>query len=82
MISACGLLDASYGEPSLDYVDLVKATQVMFGAREAQKFIKRAIFNYLISNQDDHAKNFAFLCSDNGEWSLSPFYYVINSPSP
>lgn len=82
MISASGLLDASFREPSLDYVDLVKATQVMCGASEAQKFIKRALFNYFISNQDDHAKNFAFLCSDNDKWSLSPFYDVIYSPSP
>ncbi|AWB69152.1 phosphatidylinositol kinase (plasmid) [Saccharobesus litoralis] len=82
MISASGLLDAPFREPSLDYVDLVKATQVMCGAKEAEKLIKRALFNYLISNQDDHAKNFAFLCSDNGDWTLSPFYDVIYSPSP
>ncbi len=82
MISASGLLDASFREPSLDYVDLVKATQIMCGAIEAKKLIKRALFNYFISNQDDHAKNFAFLCSDNGDWVLSPFYDVIYSPSP
>ncbi len=82
MVSASGLLDASFREPSLDYVDLVKATRIMCGASEAQKLIKRALFNYFISNQDDHAKNFAFLCSDNDEWSLSPFYDVIYSPSP
>lgn len=82
MVSASGLLDASFREPSLDYVDLVKATQVMCGASEAQKLIKRALFNYFISNQDDHAKNFAFLCSDDDKWSLSPFYDVIYSPSP
>lgn len=82
MISASGLLDASFREPSLDYVDIVKATQVMCDPSEAQKLIKRALFNYFITNQDDHAKNFAFLCSDNGDWKLSPFYDVIYSPSP
>lgn len=82
MISASGLLDAPFREPSLDYVDLVKATQVMCGASEAQKLIKRALFNYFICNQDDHAKNFSFLCSDNDNWALSPFYDVIYSPSP
>lgn len=82
MISASGLLDAPFREPSLDYVDLVKATHSMCGAYEAQKLIKRALFNYFISNQDDHAKNFSFLCTDDGQWSTSPFYDVIFSPSP
>jgi serine/threonine-protein kinase HipA len=81
MISASGLLDASFREPSLDYIDLVKATRIMCGAQEAKKLIKIALFNYLICNQDDHAKNFAFLCDDKDNWRLSPFYDVVYSPS-
>lgn len=81
MISASGLLDASFREPSLDYVDLVKATRIMCGAKDAKKLIQRALFNYLICNQDDHAKNFAFLCDDKDNWCLSPFYDVVYSPS-
>lgn len=81
MVSASGLLDASYQEPTLDYVDLVKATRIMCGVGEARKLIQRALFNYLICNQDDHAKNFAFLCDDNGNWCLSPFFDVIYSPT-
>jgi serine/threonine-protein kinase HipA len=81
MISASGLLDASYREPSLDYVDLVKATRIMCGATDAKKMLQRALFNYLICNQDDHAKNFAFLCDDKDNWRLSPFYDVVYSPS-
>lgn len=81
MISASGLLDASFREPALDYVDLVKATRIMCGVNEARKLIKRALFNYLICNQDDHAKNFAFLCDDEGNWRLSPFYDVTYSPT-
>ena len=82
MISASGLLDASFREPSLDYVDLIKATRMMCGVSEARKLISRALFNYLICNQDDHAKNFAFLSDDNNNWQLSPFYDVVYSPSP
>ncbi|TWX50229.1 type II toxin-antitoxin system HipA family toxin [Colwellia hornerae] len=82
MISASGLLDASFSEPSLDYVDLIKATRMMCGVTEAKKMISRALFNYLICNQDDHAKNFAFLCDDDNNWRLSPFYDVVYSPSP
>jgi serine/threonine-protein kinase HipA len=82
MISASGLLDASFSEPSLDYVDLVKATRIMCGAADAKKLMQRALFNYLICNQDDHAKNFAFLCDDKNNWCLSPYYGVTYSPSP
>ena len=82
MISASGLLDASFREPSLDYIDLIKATRMMCGVSEAKKVISRALFNYLICNQDDHAKNFAFLCDDTNNWCLSPFYDVVYSPSP
>lgn len=82
MISASGLLDASFREPSLDYIDLIKASRMMCGVNEAKKLISRALFNYLICNQDDHAKNFAFLCDDHNNWRLSPFYDVVYSPSP
>jgi serine/threonine-protein kinase HipA len=82
MISACGLLDASFREPSLDYIDLVKATRLLCNVGEAKKLVKRALFNYLTVNQDDHSKNFAFLADDNDNWRLAPFYDIVYSPSP
>ena len=82
MISACGLLDAPFREPSLDYVDLVKATRIMCSVTESQKLIKRCMFNYLTVNQDDHSKNFSFLASDSDVWTLSPFYDIVYSPNP
>ena len=36
------------------------------------------VFNYLIENKDDHAKNFAFIYRD-GEWSFSPAYDLLPS---
>ncbi|WMV73798.1 HipA domain-containing protein [Xenorhabdus griffiniae] len=81
MISACGLLDASFRALSLDYIELVKATRLLCGVEEAQKLLKRALFNYLTVNQDDHAKNFAYLADDTDNWRLSPFYDVVYMPS-
>ena len=43
---------------------------------------RRAIFNLLASNQDDHSKNWAFLQDDQGRWSPAPFYDVTFSPHP
>ncbi|AZG35643.1 MULTISPECIES: HipA domain-containing protein [Shewanella] len=40
---------------------------------------RRAIFNLLACNQDDHSKNWAFLQSDNGEWQPALFYDVTFS---
>lgn len=82
MISACGLLDAPFREPSLDYVDLVKAARMLCGVGEARKLVKRALFNFITVNQDDHSKNFAFLADDDDQWQLSPFYDIVYSPSP
>ena len=36
------------------------------------------VFNYLIENKDDHAKNFAFIYRD-GEWHFSPAYDLLPS---
>jgi serine/threonine-protein kinase HipA len=81
MISASGLLDAPFTVPSLDYVDLIKATRKMCGPQDTLKLLQRAIFNYLTVNQDDHAKNFAFLADDEDNWRLSPFYDILYTPS-
>ena len=36
------------------------------------------VFNYLIENKDDHAKNFAFIYRD-GEWHFSPAFDILPS---
>lgn len=40
---------------------------------------RRMIFNALSCNVDDHAKNFEFMMSRNGEWSLSPAFDITYS---
>jgi|GEM_PF-4814636 len=32
------------------------------------------VFNVVARNQDDHAKNIAFLKNKQGEWSLAPAF--------
>jgi serine/threonine-protein kinase HipA len=43
---------------------------------------KRAVFNIIARNQDDHTKNIAFLMNKLGEWSLSPAYDITYSYNP
>ena len=40
------------------------------------EFYRRAVFNTIARNQDDHAKNTSFLMTKEGEWSLSPAYDI------
>ncbi len=83
MHSACGLLDADFRTPSLDYSDLIKASRQLCKSPAAgQLQFRRAIFNLFAANQDDHSKNWGFLQNDDGNWQLAPFYDVTFSPHP
>ena len=65
MHSACGLLDADFRMPSLDYEDLIKASrQLCQSPAVGQLQFRRAIFNLFAANQDDHSKNWSFLQDD------------------
>jgi serine/threonine-protein kinase HipA len=46
--------------------------------READKMFRLMVFNVLIGNKDDHAKNFSFLYRDD-RWQLSPAYDLLPS---
>lgn len=81
--SACGLLDADFRMPSLDYEDLIKASSLLCKSPAAgQAMFRRMIFNLFGVNQDDHSKNWAFLQDDIGKWQLAPFYDITYSPTP
>lgn len=43
---------------------------------------RRAIFNVIARNQDDHVKNFSFLMDKNGVWKISPAYDITYSYKP
>lgn len=79
--SLSGLLDASHQLPSVDYFDLIKATKLLCKSRSASQLqFRRAIFNLFALNQDDHAKNWAFMQNEQGEWQPSPAYDITFSP--
>ena len=81
--SACGLLDADFRAPTLDYEDLIKAAGILCrGAAASQAIFRRAAFNLFACNQDDHSKNWGFLQDDDGDWRPAPFYDVTYSPHP
>lgn len=78
-ISAAGLLNANYRIPSLDYSLLLKLTlNLTKDMEQVTEMFRLMVFNLLISNRDDHAKNFSFQWID-GAWKLSPAYDLLPS---
>lgn len=43
---------------------------------------RRAVFNIVARNQDDHVKNIAYLMDREGEWRLSPAFDISYSYNP
>lgn len=78
-ISAAGLLNANYREPSLDYESLLQACHVLTkNMEEVIKLFRIMVFNVAIQNRDDHAKNFSFQWTQK-EWKLAPAYDLLPS---
>lgn len=55
------------------------ARSLNLGQPALDQLYLRMVFNVLARNQDDHAKNHAFLMDPDGTWWLSPAYDVIFS---
>ena len=78
-ISAAGLLNADYRIPCLDYLDLLKLCHILTkNMEEVEALFRLMVFNVVIKNRDDHAKNFSFQLIDN-EWKLAPAYDILPS---
>lgn len=52
------------------------------GMDVVEQHYKRAVFNVVARNQDDHVKNISFLMDRSGTWRLSPAYDVAYSYNP
>ncbi len=71
-----GLLHIDYNQPGAssyeEYLRVVLRLG-MAGAAIEQAF-RRAVYNVMAINQDDHVKNLSFHLRQGGEWSLAPAY--------
>ncbi len=52
------------------------------GMPAVEEQFRRAIFNVLARNQDDHVKNISFLMDRSGQWALSPAYDITYAYNP
>ncbi|PJZ43831.1 type II toxin-antitoxin system HipA family toxin [Leptospira brenneri] len=62
--------------------DIIRKTIPENTRATLEQQFKRAIFNIISRNQDDHTKNIAFLMDQNGKWSLSPAFDMTYSYNP
>ncbi|MFK5883432.1 MAG: type II toxin-antitoxin system HipA family toxin [Candidatus Izemoplasma sp.] len=50
--------------------------------KQFEQQYRRALFNVVARNHDDHVKNFSFLMDTKGKWQISPAYDITYSNKP
>lgn len=56
--------------------------QLQLGQGTETEVFRRAVFNIIGRNQDDHTKNTGFLMDRSGKWSLSPAFDMVYAYDP
>lgn len=78
-----GLLHSDFRLPSVDYTTFLRATRYLTkDEREVQAAYLRCVFNVIMHNRDDHAKNVSYCLTRNRQWRLSPGYDLTFSEGP
>jgi serine/threonine-protein kinase HipA len=70
-----GFLHQRAADGQIDYEEFIRSARILGGAEEARECFRRAVFNLLTTNRDDHGRNHAFLYNETDRtWTLSPVY--------
>lgn len=70
-----GLLHRRAADGLIDYEDYIRLARRLCGAGAAKECFRRAVFNLLSTNRDDHGRNHSFMYDEiSRTWSLSPAY--------
>ncbi len=78
------LVHVDYNEPGLFSYEqtLGVIRRLKCPAADQAEFLRRAFFNVLARNHDDHVKQVAFLMDKQGRWRLSPAYDLTYAFNP
>lgn len=75
--TAAALLKESIFPPKTDYKTILSLTGWLTQSpQQVEQMFRRMVYNVLIDNKDDHAKNFTFIWRDN-KWRLAPAYDLL-----
>lgn len=82
--SLCAMAGFDFNErQSASYEQALQTMRrIGLGKPELLQQARRAAFNIVCRNQDDHTKNIGFLMDQRGRWSLSPAFDVTYSYNP
>jgi serine/threonine-protein kinase HipA len=73
--SLSGMMHRKAADGAIDYEDFMRLSRRLGGAAEAEECFRRAVFNLLATNRDDHGRNHVFLYDENTRtWSLAPAF--------
>lgn len=80
--SAMTLLERRDGEDGASYLHLIEALENHGGTgltEDMHQLFRRAVFNLLVGNRDDHLRNHGFLLTPSG-WRLAPAFDINPNP--
>jgi serine/threonine-protein kinase HipA len=82
--SLCGLAHFDFNQAGAYSYEQAFQTARRLGLPQADltEMFRRAVFNILSRNQDDHTKNIAFLMDRRGNWRLAPAFDLIYAYNP
>lgn len=67
----------------LEYADLLEITRSLTrDHRSVEEIFRRAVFNLVAANDDDHSRNHAFLMDAIGNWTLAPAFDLTLATYP
>jgi serine/threonine-protein kinase HipA len=67
----------------LEYADLMEITRTLTrDHRYVEEVFRRAVFNIVAANDDDHGRNHAFLMDAAGDWTLAPAFDLTQATYP
>ncbi|XAH24380.1 HipA domain-containing protein [Xylophilus sp. GW821-FHT01B05] len=81
--SAMTLLERRDGQEGASYLHVLEAIETYGGAgltEDMHQLFRRAVFNLLVGNRDDHLRNHGFLLTPTG-WRLSPAFDINPNPA-
>jgi serine/threonine-protein kinase HipA len=75
--SLAGLLHIDYNIPrTIGYEDLLRSAVKLGALQSIKQLFLQMLFNYMFVNQDDHSRNFSFMCDESFIYSATPAYDI------
>ncbi len=84
MQSLGAMMHFDFNQPAAySYEQAIQACMMLqLPMEDREQQYRRAVFNVVARNQDDHVKNIAFLMNQSGQWRLSPAFDVAYAFNP